>query len=294
MSQSPARKLITLVLACACTATAFAATVALDDAGDVAYNNPPTTPWATGDNGGTGWGSAWTISTVGDAQVGVDSSTLNGNGDQFPPGTGDGDIDVPRDFTDNGPAERAWYLTSTNSNVGTDLATATRLFDGGLLLNQSFRITLDTGTISALGEVGVILSAGGSERFRFTRTGDTAEYLATDGGTLAGIGRNQSDEGMEIVFTLTDWDTYEMTLDLLGNGVGVNTTIARTLSGTHGALIDRVTLFSLNVMPETLPNGQQADNYWLFASDMEVSPEPGTLALALLGGLGLAGRRRWR
>src|SRR5438105_957440 len=117
--------------------TANAATLASDNQADPAY-----TTWDPGDNGGIGWGSAWTfrdqtnlVLTATDANHGwfVSNSTHNNS-------TG-GDSNGDRDI--NSPSTRKACGLYSNAS-GKDIY-AVRAFDGALAAGQTFKFDMDNG-----------------------------------------------------------------------------------------------------------------------------------------------------
>src|SRR5207237_6147779 len=106
--------------------------------------------WTDGTNGGTGWGSPWSIHTGGTF---AGSSATNGAGDL----DGDGDINAPHNA--NG---RAWGMKATAATPTTlgDGVSAQRMLNGPLSVGQTFKIDFDNGTVDRVADEHLV-GAGG-------------------------------------------------------------------------------------------------------------------------------------
>jgi hypothetical protein len=203
-------------------------------ASDNAGNAPYTGTWDTGDNGGSGWGGGWTLSTTsGDGgQNGsfVDSSTGNGDGD----GNADGDVNT---------AGRAWGLYANSSQT----SSAVRPFSGDLLVGQAFSINIDNGFIQSGGTVGFGLQNSSNQNlFEFFFVGGDSAYKVnrSGGSVLTSIGF--TDEGLRLSFVLTDANSFSFTIDQMINGVGIDQTMTDDLIPQTDLGIEKVRLFNFN------------------------------------------------
>lgn len=251
-----------------------AANVAYDDAANAAYSDG----WQTGDNGGFGFG-AWTLSTVsGDSSRNghfIGDSSLNGD---------------PAPTGDINTSGAAWGLYA-NQLVGMEgpvigVATAFRPFTGGeLAINQTLRLRMDNGLVDPMqigpGTVGFSLN-----RFSFFFANGATEYRIGNGNPsdavgLTGTGVPLTYNGLDIAFTRTGTDTYELIVTPNGGSAVV---INGVMPDTGGSL-DGITLYNRTAGP-----GSSRD---LFFNNLEIVPEPTTLGLALTGALlGLFAHRR--
>lgn len=221
------------------------------------------------ENGSAGFGS-WTITlTSGDGgQNGTFTGNSTGNGDGD--GNADGDIGNP-----------AWGFYANSGQT----ASGVRSFAGGpLAVGQSVLFSFDNGFIGNGAAAGVALrTSGGANVFEFLFVGGTANYAINDAGSTATT-INFSDEGFDLVFTLTSATTYDLTIDGLGGvGAGFDQSFTgRTISGN----IEQFRAFNNNS-----GSGGAAN---LFVNDLAVVPEPSTIVLGGLGLIGLVAARMRR
>lgn len=175
-----------------------AAELATDRADNLAYTNG----WTAGDEGGSGWGGAWTFSTVGSAGSFVGTSTNNGFG--------------------GGGIDSTGVALGLFGNNGGRI-NALRPFNGALSVGQSFRVQLDNGLIGA-GEVGVrLLDAmnASAVQWEFGFASGQTNYQFRDAGSLfstADSGIPFTDDGLELLFTLEGPTNYTLEVTSLGNG----------------------------------------------------------------------------
>jgi hypothetical protein len=304
------------------------AQAAYDDASDPAY----AAGWTAGSNGGngfTGWdfeGSygpnpadlSMNISKYGGMQAIDSGSTLGGQGD-----------------SEHNQIGRAWTLFNPLAyNLGADnppsqpnlfgnndIARAGRGFDfpgpDHLRPGNTFSMVIDNPTESRFYGGYIIRFThspnGGNSCFagyqcgEFTAAGEITSRFSTGtfefggnnwfpGGTLS---PNDTNAGLQIDFTLTDWDSYSLTLTPLDNpGGAVTTTGSLDNNGAGPINWVQVELFNTDsdFYETEIATRAETDFYIRQMSVTGVVPEPGTGALLVLGGatlLGLIeGRRR--
>jgi hypothetical protein len=202
--------LLTLKLTAACAAviaiptlsqTALGASIAADAANDFAYDDS----WASGDNGGAGFG-AWSIFT-------------NNNN----PSTGGNFIG---DSANNGAAPSGNINTAGESfgmyaNSG-DASIAARDFTGGpLAAGQTFSLDMDNGFISTSSSVGFELrDSSGIECLVFRFQGGDSFYEVIDGSGFQTTLEPFTDDGLSIDVTLGPLDSYVLRIDGVINAIG--------------------------------------------------------------------------
>jgi hypothetical protein len=166
---------------------------AADDAADAAYDDG----WASGDNGGTGFGD-WAIEASGTGGQFMGASTGNADGS---------------DGIDTGG--RAWGLWASSGTTE-----AVRPFAGGALSSgQVVQMALDNGWVSSEKSVGVALqNADSNSLWEFYFLGGTNNYYVKDasGSTYSSI--PFTGDGLQIAFQLTGPAAYSADVS-----VGTNT-----------------------------------------------------------------------
>jgi len=251
-----------------------AAMIASDNAADATYAGG----WTYGSNGGSGF-QPWA--------GGANGSGIGGIGNcvsaEYPAGTG------------IATSSKAWTYVSGDSNSG---AIATRAFTanggagvGTLDVGQSVSFDVD----SAYGSNGALgFSYVGSDdvsrfSFKFANSWPTGSVVAMDASGSTNTGAQDMRTGIRTVFTLLSADTYSRDIIRPLNGTPVTTTYTGTLAGTSGAGIQYLQLFK-----ENIGNGWGLANYNYAFNSLAVTsvPEPASLTLLALGGLGLLARRR--
>jgi hypothetical protein len=258
------------VLSLALAVPAYAATLAYDSAADATYDDG----WHSGDNGGSGFGP-WTLTNV--------SPTGDRNGHIIQTSTGNGD--APSGNIDTASRAFGLYANQLAGPNGLDIgyATAARNFTGGeIAVGQSLLISMDNGFVGswALGPSAVGFSLN---RFSFFFAGGGTEYRIGYGdpndviGTT-GTGVPFTDDGLDLVFTRTGTDSYQLEVTPIG---GSTTTINGTLPQTGGSL-DSILLYNRTAGP-----GSSND---VFFNNLAIVPEPATLGA--LAGLALVALRR--
>lgn len=183
---------------------ALAADPAFDDA---STNNYPGGAWATGDNGGFGFG-AWTITT------------------NAPAGSFIGDTAL---------SDPSFGIFSE----GAGSITAYRPFTGGALLSgESFNVSLaNTATID--GEIGLSLMEGATARWTLKFVGGGSAWQLNDGGGDFGSGQDYAaNTALAFSFTYNGGSSYSYTF---GTGSGDNFNASADISN-----IDGVQFFSVN------------------------------------------------
>jgi hypothetical protein len=257
---------IVVALASVFVLTAHAANNALDVASNSPYGGAHG--WQNGDNGGFGFGS-WIFSNPGGngATGGMFIGSSSGNA-----GGASGNIDT---------AGVSWGMYA-NSGVTT---AAVRPFTGGSLgIGQELDLRIDNGFLSSGSSEGFGLqTTGGVNRLEFFFSGGSGSYTLTDNSGSNPTGIGFTGNGLSIAFTLTSADTY--TMDVTPNGGGT-TVLNGTLEGVAGTGIDQMRFFDFNG-----GNGQ-GSNGDFFVNQLEVVPEPSTIAAGVLAVVGVLSMRR--
>ncbi|MCS7049213.1 MAG: PEP-CTERM sorting domain-containing protein [Verrucomicrobiae bacterium] len=248
--------LFAVALAAALSNTAQAAALASDVASDIAYDDG----WATGDNGGTGFGP-WTLNTFGSGGVAghfIGNSSNNAGGSS-------GNINT---------AGESFGLFAEPGMV----SEAIRPFTGALTVGQIFLIDFDNGWIQDGGTVGLGLQNNASQnRIEFFFIGGQTTYKIQTGATQTDSGVGFTGDGLRLEFTLTGADTMKLVIKNTG-GSTLATFSNLALGGNAGSGIDRVRLFNASAGP--------GSNHDAFYNSLRIIPEPTT---ALLVGLGVMG-----
>ncbi len=203
-----------------------------DNAADAAYSGG----WASGSNGGTGFGP-WTLTGTG-----VLGSNTNGyfigsstnNAGKAAPG-----IDV---------SGKSWGIWANSGNF----TAAYRAFNSSLVVGQSLLISMDNGYIDTGASDGFVLRNGNATsspsdynvgaRFEFFFIGGGADYQVVDLTGVHDIGTGWTGTGKRLVFTLTGTDTY--TLLTIDNASGATNTFSGTLTGS--GTVNSIALFNRN------------------------------------------------
>lgn len=262
------RKLLLPAFVLLCSGSVFGAVNASDNAADTTYNDG----WQTGDNGGSGFG-AWTLGTSNSSNAGQFMSNSTGNADGLDNGT-NGGLASDNDIDTSG---RSWGMYANSGAV----SFATRPFTGSLTTGQGFAADMDNGYIENGGSVGFsLLGTDALSRLTFEFTGGTAGYSVFDTSTHTST-VTYGDEGIHAAFSLLGTDSYSITITRRD---GATDTITGTLGGTAGTGINAVTVFNNNA-------GFNGDHNAFFNS-IAVTPEPASIGLLGLMGLGLLRRRR--
>ena len=239
--------------------------IASDNAGDVAYSPAWPYQWLSGYNGGFGFGP-WTLSASNTGGFFVGDSTQNGF-------ITSGGINVYNSY--NG-LNLSWGMWA-NSNSGPAEIVADRPFNMPLGVGQTFEIYVDTGWND--GTEGFVLRTGNDTnnknngaRFEFRHVANQNYSIIASILTNAAVG--WTDGGVKVDFTLTDVDTYSVTMSGLISGV--SQTINGTLGGTAGAAINSVALFD-----ENINSGQP--NFDLYFNSMSIAGGAQVTSIQLVG-----------
>jgi hypothetical protein len=182
---------------------AFAATLANDNATNVAYSDG----WITGDNGGVGFGP-WAITANGSGSGGFAGSYVGGTGLGNP----------------------TFGIYSGNNAAAT--VTAYRPFTGGgLTVGQSFNVDLGN-TATIVGQIGLTLMSGSTARWTLKFVGGGANWLLNDGGSDFSAGQAYA-PNTPLSFSLTygGGSTYSYSF---GTGSGNNFTASADISNLDG------------------------------------------------------------
>ncbi len=165
---------------------------AADDASSSTYNDG----WQTGDDGGTGFGGGWTLSTSGSGAGGFFVGDSNSNGGTGGPGINTG-------------SNKAWGIWANGGKT----AEAIRPFSSKMSIGQTLTNYMDNGWINSGGpSVGIGLrNASDQNLFEFIFAGGDSSYKVRDGDgstKLTGIG--WTDKGLRIEFTLIGSTNYAL------------------------------------------------------------------------------------
>jgi len=251
------KKILVFAMAAMLAGAAFAATAGSDNSGNAAYGDG----WATGDNGGTGYG-AWTInSTQGSGFAGA-----------FIGGSGAGGLDL-------GASSFGLYA---NPNTSAASVEALRDFDSAMLVGQTFSFTLginwDSGSDGAKGFS--LYDSVGGEIFNMNCGNSAAiTYSGSSSGTMFS---NYGTIPMNVAITYSS----STTIDVTANGRdGVE---SFNQSFTVANAPDSFRFYAYQM--------QAGDNAQPYFDDLAMSsapiPEPATMGLLGLGALAMVLRRR--
>lgn len=254
------------------SASAHAANLASDHAGDAAYS--PLT-WTNGSNGGYGFGP-WNLAATPNA--GHFMWTSVNNADQLDDGNVGG-VANDNDIDTQDPLGQ--YVSWGMYAPAPSSATAIRPFTGTtpeLEPGQTFSVDFDTGFIAAGGRASVALLDGANNPILTVFfIGGAAAYEYSDATGTFSTGIGWGSEGLTLSVTIgnTGFD-YTATLTRR-DGVSTNWTgVMNTVARGFGAQLSR-----------NGPGGAQFD---FFINSMSIVPEPSTIALAALGVIGVAVR----
>jgi hypothetical protein len=198
------KSLIAAVASIALSSGAFAANPANDNASTANY---PGGAWATGDNGGVGFGN-WTITTNSTAGSYIGGTALS---------------------------DPSFGIFSE----GAGFITAYRPFTGGALLaGESFSVDL-ANTVTIDGEIGLQLMDGAAARWTLKFVGGGGDWQLNDGGSDFGSGQAYAaNTALSLSFTYNGGSSYSYTF---GTGSGNNFIATADISNING-----VQFFSAN------------------------------------------------
>jgi hypothetical protein len=201
--------------------------LATDDASQTAYDDG----WQMTDNGGSGY-PAWSAigtSSSGSGSQGVFMSS-NSAANHIP----------------TGAQNEAFGFFANGGGV----SHAVRSFSSALVVNNKFTIDMDNGSINSGGTVGFSLrNSSDANLFEFFFVGGGSNYTvsATNVVNQSGGAVGFQSTGLRLAFTLTDSNSFFLSIDRLGNGVGVDHTYTGDLfAGGGNQSISNFRLFNAN------------------------------------------------
>jgi hypothetical protein len=266
------------------------ATLASDHAADPAYSDPSNVNYAGGWNeggqpdGGSGF-SQWTLTTTSapvsnpGATAGffLGTSADNGNGHS-------GNIDS---------AGKAWGMYANGNRT----ARAQRFLNNALNLGEQFSFDLDTGYIdsSMLDEL-TLNNSNGVNLLEIGFQGGQNDYFVKDSSGFIDSGIGFTSDGLHVAMLLTDLNHYSLTITAqYAGGSPVTKVVAGELVQDN---FNNESIDNLNFYNSNAGNGQQGNlgsNNFYFNNlqIIDATPEPASLCLLGLGGLGLL-LRRWK
>ena len=217
----------------------------------IAYDVSTNGNFSTGSGGGYGFGT-WTLDTPGGGNyVGNDGGTI-------------------------------WFGLWNNGVLPANYSYATRSFDSSLSVGQAFSTSFKTGHLNgdAEQEGFRLLDSSGNVLFSYwQQSGNFADgnYLDANGAGIAtGFAYNYDNlNGFE--FVLTSLTTYTFT-DLANSA---------TLSGTLSGSVDQVQYFRQSLSGDSASGGGGNTDFRFYDMQIATVPEPASIAIAGLGGLGL-------
>ncbi len=226
--------------------------IAADDASNAPYNDG----WNVGDNGGSGFG-AWSV-------IGRENGSGFGGGFLS---TNNGAVSIG-----SGGNNAAWGVFGNGGGVGQ----AIRPFSSPLVVGTTFSIDMDNQGIDTGGTVGFGLrNAGGDNLFEFYFKGGESNYTV-NATNVSGSTPEFTSDGLRLALTLTASNAFTLTIDTLGNGIGVDSTIMGNLLNNADQSITTIRAFNANGGPD------------VFYNNLVVSAVPESSAIGVLAALGLA------
>ena len=205
--------LLAAVASIALSSGALSANLASDNA---STNNYPGGGWATGSNGGTGFGN-WTLT----------STPSGGFAGSYIGGTALGDPTFGIFSGNNAAANMLAYRPFTG---------------GGLTSGQSFSVSL-ANTITINGQIGLSLMSGSSARWTLKFVSGQTSWQLNDGGSDFGAGQAYiANNSLTLTFTYNGGSSYSYTF---GTGSGNNFNATADISN-----LDGVQFFSTNQGPD--------------------------------------------
>jgi hypothetical protein len=236
------------------TALVFAATCA--SAQVIAYDVASNGSFSTGNGGGYGFGT-WTLNTPGGGNyVGSDGS--NGN--------------IP------------WFGLWNNSLLPNNYSHATRAFNAALTVGDTFTTSFKNGNLNNNGQpqqAGFrLLDSSGNTLFSYWQQGGNnadGNYSDANGaGTATGF-----------AYDFGTLESYSFTLNSATTYTFTDLAHSVSFSGVlSGAAVDQVQYFRENPAGDTT-SSQGGTDFRFYDMQITTVPEPASMAIAGLGGLGL-------
>jgi hypothetical protein len=232
--------------------SAYALTLASDDASQLAYTNG----WQAGDNGGTGFGP-WVLAFSGNR----------------------GDLLYDPQFIDRAPlpgdtlGAPTFALTTGARASFSDTSEASRTFSSPIAVGQTFSMDVDGSALEpnakafSIGNTLQLFGSDGIERFGlFTNNQFNGNNWTVTGDISTGI---PAGSAFHIDFTLATANTYNLALKPLGGGSPLFSQTGAPLEGTIGSAIQSINISAYGTGSSS--NGSKE----LFFDNMTVSSAAG-------------------